>query len=137
MRNRFRIWMVLKVKTSSSRPPFHIIEVSVRPSSNRSVVPSPSAPTQATPKSIESGWIRRLRHQRQCNHTCIAIHRCRAGAEVAVVNEPFTIATRSGGVDHLPDGLPQVVLRGGEQVEQGRRVVLGAEELADDGIGIL
>src|ERR1035437_6999925 len=55
MRKRFRIWMVLKLKTSSSRLPVHVIEVSVRPSSNKSVVPSPSAPTQATPKSIESG----------------------------------------------------------------------------------
>jgi hypothetical protein len=49
--------MVLKLKTSSSRPPVHVIDVSVRPSSNKSVVPSPSAPTQATPKSIESGLM--------------------------------------------------------------------------------
>src|SRR5450759_3202470 len=55
MRRRFRIWMVLKLKTNSSRLPVHVIEVSVRPSSNKSVVPSPSTPTQATPKSIESG----------------------------------------------------------------------------------
>src|ERR1019366_4774967 len=55
MRKRFRIWMVLKLKTSSSRLPVHVIDVSVRPSSNKSVVPSVRAPAQATPKSIESG----------------------------------------------------------------------------------
>src|ERR1019366_1602459 len=55
IRKRFRIWMVLKLKTSSSVLPVHVIDVSVRPSSNRSVVPSVRAPTQDTPKSIESG----------------------------------------------------------------------------------
>src|ERR1039457_5423202 len=55
IRKRFRIWMVLKLKTSSSLLPVHVIDVSVRPSSNKSVVPSPSAPSQDTPKSIESG----------------------------------------------------------------------------------
>src|ERR1017187_3603239 len=55
MRKRFRIWMVLKLNTSSSLLPVHVIDVSVRPSSNKSVVPSPSAPTQDTTKSIESG----------------------------------------------------------------------------------
>src|ERR1017187_10275429 len=55
IRKRFRIWTVLKLKTSSSLLPVHVIDVSVRPSSNKSVVPSPSAPTQDTPKSIVSG----------------------------------------------------------------------------------
>src|ERR1019366_7450347 len=30
-----------------------------------------------------------------------------------------------------------VVLCGGEQIEQSRRIVLGAEELLDDGLGVL
>src|ERR1035437_1661918 len=57
IRKRFRIWMVLKLKISSSLLPVHVIDVSVRPSSSRSVVPTNfvGSPTQDTPKSIESG----------------------------------------------------------------------------------
>src|ERR1039458_7225257 len=53
MRNRFRTWILLKLKTSSSLLPIHVIEVSVLPSSNKSVVPTSfvGSPTQATPKS--------------------------------------------------------------------------------------
>ena len=58
MRNRFRTWILLKLKTSSKRAPIHVIEVSVLPSSNRSVVPTSfvGSPTQATPKSMDAGW---------------------------------------------------------------------------------
>src|ERR1035437_10127094 len=56
IRSRFRTLTSAKLKTSSRRLPPHTREVSVLPSNSRSVVPDPSAPSQATPKSIEVGW---------------------------------------------------------------------------------
>jgi hypothetical protein len=67
----------------------------------------------------------------------IVVRRCGAGAEVGAADELFHVAPESGGVDGFADGLPQVVLRGGEQVEQRCRVVLRTDELADDGLSIL
>src|ERR1039457_2135370 len=129
MRKRFRIWMVLKLKTSSSLLPVHVIDVSVRPSSNKSVVPSPSTPNAGHTEVNRVRSYHDFRHQRQHHHTGIEIHHRSAGIEVGAADELFLVAPESGGVDGFADGLPQVVLRRGEQVEKRRRVVLRADEL--------
>jgi hypothetical protein len=114
--------MVLKLKTSSSLLPVHVIDVSVRPSSNKSVVPAPARPRK--PHRSNRVWLdKRLRHQGQRDHAGIEIYHRGGGSEFGVVNEPFTIAARSGGVDQLPDGLPQVVLRKGSEMKTPRPVM--------------
>ena len=77
-----------------------------------------------------------LEYQRQGGYAGIEIHRRRAGSQIGVVDEFLAVAPRSRGVNHLADGLPEIVLRGGEQVEQGRRVVLRAQELLDNGLRV-
>ena len=129
--------MVLKLKTSSSLLPVHVIDVSVRPSSNKSVVPSPSTPNAGHTEVNRVRSYHDFRHQRQHHHTGIEIHHRSAGIEVGAADELFLVAPESRGVDGFADGLPQVVLRRGEQVEQRRRVVLRADELLDEWPGHL